>query len=199
MRRCAAFLLALAILVAAACDGDGVEAGQEATTTVPPEASAGECSAADLAFEPEPQDLPDEVGETRSTLASLAVTCNFEGLERVAAAGDRAFTGGFGGAENRAELWQQQDLAEGDEPMRFLRLVLDRPFATITVEGETELVWPSAFAFDDWADVPPAAREALKPLYDEEDFAQFARVGRYSGYRVGIAEDGEWLFFVAGD
>jgi hypothetical protein len=27
----------------------------------------------------------------------------------------------------------------------------------------------------------------------------FERFGSYTGYRIGIAADGDWLFFVAGD
>jgi hypothetical protein len=47
--------------------------------------------------------------------------------------------------------------------------------------------------------VPKADREALRPLYGDEDFAAFQEFGAYLGYRVGITEEGEWIFFVAGD
>jgi hypothetical protein len=36
-------------------------------------------------------------------------------------------------------------------------------------------------------------------LYTEADVEQWERFGGYTGYRVGIAADGEWLSFVAGD
>ena len=41
--------------------------------------------------------------------------------------------------------------------------------------------------------------EALRPLYDDADFATFAGFGGYIGYRVGILSDGTWVYFVAGD
>lgn len=60
-------------------------------------------------------------------------------------------------------------------------------------------MWPSAFAYDEWAAAPEEDKDALRPLYTEENFEGFARFGGYIGYRVGITEQGEWIFFVAGD
>lgn len=51
----------------------------------------------------------------------------------------------------------------------------------------------------DWAEVPSEAGEALRPLYGDEDLQQFAWSGSYIGYRVGIADAGDWLYVVAGD
>lgn len=58
-------------------------------------------------------------------------------------------------------------------------------------------VWPSAFADDatdaDWQAVIDAG------LVTEGE-AERMRAGEgYTGYRVGITADGEWVFFVAGD
>jgi hypothetical protein len=47
--------------------------------------------------------------------------------------------------------------------------------------------------------VPEADREALRPLFEDADLAEFARFGSYFGYRVGILADGTWSYFVAGD
>lgn len=47
--------------------------------------------------------------------------------------------------------------------------------------------------------MPDEARDALKPLYTDEDFENFSLFGSYTGYRVGLTPEGEWLFFVAGD
>jgi hypothetical protein len=62
----------------------------------------------------------------------------------------------------------------------------------------TYYAWPSAFVTE-WSAVPEADREALRPLYGDEDFAFWAEAGGYMGYRVGITEDGEWVYFIAGD
>jgi len=47
--------------------------------------------------------------------------------------------------------------------------------------------------------VPQADRDALATLYDDADFGDWELFGSYIGYRVGITEDGEWIYFVAGD
>lgn len=42
-------------------------------------------------------------------------------------------------------------------------------------------------------------KERLLGLYGAQDLADFEAFGGYSGYRVGISEAGEWMYFVAGD
>lgn len=166
------------------------------TTTVTTTAPA--CSAAGLDGEPESQPgLPAAVAEVRDAIAAAATDCDFERLEELAA--DR-FTYSFGDGGSPAAHWRRQE-AEGrpPEPLRFLVELLDRLHGTVESEGSTTYVWPSAFAHDDWADVPAADRDALRPLYGEEDFEFFERFGGYVGYRVGITEGGDWVFFVAGD
>lgn len=156
------------------------------------------CSAhgAEVAAAPAAQPgLPAAVADTRAEVFQAATTCDFERLDELAGEG---FTYSFGEQDDPIAHWRRQE-SDGREPMRFLAGMLNRPYATVAVQGETQYVWPSAFSYDNWEDVPEADREALKPLYDEDDFAEFARFGGYMGYRVGIGADGQWLFFVAGD
>ena len=60
-------------------------------------------------------------------------------------------------------------------------------------------MWPRAYAYDRWSEVPPEARAELSPLYGPSDFENFERFGTYSGYRVGITAAGDWQFFIGGD
>lgn len=172
-------------------DGSDDSAGAD-----PEGAEPGRCSAAGLDAEPEPQpELPDEVADVRRRIVRLAVRCDIDALADYARRGE--FTASFGG--NRADrLWRRQE-QQGSEPLRYLVALLDRPFGTEQVQGETQYVWPSAFAYDSWSDVPREDREALKPLYTEEDFEGFEDFGSYVGYRVGIVSAGDWIFFVEGD
>jgi hypothetical protein len=59
-------------------------------------------------------------------------------------------------------------------------------------------VWPAAHAKD-----PSAWTEGdladLRLLYSDDDIRSFEELGGYLGYRVGIREDGTWLYFIAGD
>jgi hypothetical protein len=90
--------------------------------------------------------------------------------------------------------------------MLFLAELLNRPYRAASVlDG---YVWPSAFGvpWDSTATSVPGAetasdadKEALRPLYDDADFAGFELLGVYVGYRIGITDDGEWVYFIAGD
>lgn len=210
-------VLAAAALVASCGDGDTEEAGQttttaqtattaatatSTTTTTSREPTVAECSASKLDAEVADQPaLPDPVADTREQIVEAAVGCDYEALESLAQQGDGAFTYSFGSSGDPASFWQRQeeDRQERHGPLHFLVEILDRPHGLVEHEGVVRHVWPSAFAYDAWDEVPEADREALKPLYGEEDFQSFDRFGGYIGYRVVILEDGTWTAFVAGD
>lgn len=157
------------------------------------------CSADGLSATPAAQpDLPPEVATTRRSIVDAATRCDYAGLAELASRGSRPFTATFGRADDLAAHWQRAEAA-GERPLHALATLLDAPHARRAVGADAEFVWPSAFAAERWADVTPEAREALRPLYDDEDFAAFEKFGSYVGYRVAIAEGGEWIFFVAGD
>lgn len=211
MRILPLLLVPMLAMSLAACDGDGdgETPGDDATTTSAPTTTTGEattttgaaaaCSASDLDAETEVQgELPGPTAEMRDRIAAAAVACDFDRLAELADEGPGTFTATFGGATDVSAFWQRQE-REGGEPMRALRLLLDMPFGTRAVEGSDHYVWPSAFTYEEWTEVPEPERDALRPLYDEDDFESFERFGSYLGYRVGIDEAGNWLFFVRGD
>lgn len=154
------------------------------------------CSAAGLSADADSQPaLPTPAAETREQLIQAAVACDFEALGELA--GDD-FTPSFGDARDPVALWRGAE-ADGDEPLRALVELLSTPHATRDGGDADLVVWPAAYARDSWDEVSAEERQALRPLYDDEDFERFAEFGSYIGYRVGIRGDGTWLFFVAGD
>lgn len=169
--------------------------------TLEPYDSEVTCSAAVLDPDaPDQQGLPEEVAATRAAIVEAAVVCDYEGLAELAQQGDQDFTFSFGGGDDPAEHWRDQEAEElGPDPMRYLAGLLKRPYESREVEGTTQYLWPAAFAYESWDAVPEEQKEALRPLYNEVNFNDFARFGGYLGYRVGIDEGGNWLFFVAGD
>lgn len=158
-------------------------------------ATEGPCSAAGL-DKPGPQaELPAAVAATRDAIADAAIACDWEAL--FVLAGDE-FSASFGG-QSPQQLWPTLE-ANGDEPLRYLVELLRLPFGTLDGEDGAPAfyAWPRAFVTD-WAGVSDDDKQALRPLYDDAALAGFATNGAYLGYRVGIAADGTWQFFVAGD
>ena len=138
--------------------------------------------------------LSAENASMRAAIFDAAVVCDWDALQVLQVEG---FQYSFGINEDAIAHWQQLE-ADGEEPIRFLAELLNRPYGTQPGPGTSEYYsWPSAFVTE-WSDVSDADREALRPLYDDEDFAAFADFGGYFGYRVGII-DGTWVYFIAGD
>jgi hypothetical protein len=201
---------ALAVLVLTACaQGEGNSApptrsdpvdGATATVTPSSPPSGGsDCSAAASSASLEPQPgLPDRVEEVRQAIAKAAGRCEYGRLAALAREDGDQFTFTFGAADDPGPYWRRGEEA-GRDPMKFLAGMLDRPFGQVSAGDLTLYIWPSAATYPSWAEVPPEARNALRPLYGDEDFQQFAQFGSYIGYRVGITETGDWLYFVAGD
>jgi hypothetical protein len=198
-------LAALAGLVLTACaEGEGNVAPptrSEPATVTPSSSpsSESECSAAASSATLEPQPgLPSRIEEVRRAIAEAAGRCEYGRLAELAREGGEQFTFTFGAADDPAEYWRTEEAA-GGEPMKFLAGMLDRPYGQVSAGDLNLYVWPSAATYPSWAEVPPEARNALRPLYGDQDFRQFAQFGSYIGYRVGITETGDWLYFVAGD
>jgi hypothetical protein len=140
-------------------------------------------------------DLPRAVSSTVDIIIVVAANCDFDTLEAV---GGDNFAAGFGG-DDPSELWTYEE-EQGYEPMYWLMSILDLPHGTVETENGTLYVWPAASAHEgDWETTPAADVAVLESLYSEEQMQGFADFGAYIGYRVGIWEDGDWSFFVAGD
>jgi hypothetical protein len=168
------------------------------TTAAPTTSAAGEaqpgCPDASVA-DPGPQeDLPEAVAEMRAQIVAAALACDVAALEDLAGP-DLVTSFGGGGPERFAEA-----AASGEPLLTTLVAVLGAPHAAIaSADGTEDYVWPSAFAYDTWDEIPEADREALLAIYTEEELDEIASFGSYAGWRAGITSDGDWRFFVAGD
>ena len=155
-----------------------------------PRCSAGESGGV------KPQDIPVAVADKRRAVADAAAACDYAELDELAAPG---FKAGFGGETGPPSVTWRQLEASGEEPMRFLVGILQRPVRVAPDMSPRHYAWPSAFTYESWAAVPEADREALRPLYGDEDFKGFAEFGGYIGWRTSIEESGAWVYYVAGD
>ena len=126
------------------------------------------------------------------------MACDFDALAELARRGDSTFTHSFGGGDDPAAAWRQDETA-GRPVLRTLVQVMRMPVSSRAVAAGTQYVWPSAFGYDRWQDVPGSDRDALRPIYGDDDLRGFEAFGSYAGYRVGITDGGDWIFFVGGD
>ena len=208
-------LAALALLVAGCSDGDSDEtvtadqtSTSEAATTdtsatstettamasTPTSVVDTECSASGVE-RPGPQpELPSVVAERREAILTAALACD---LDALAALTGPSFTASFGGGDPKDVWITDEDF--GYEPLRALVEILRLDPTSTEGDDGVFYLWPPAFTYETWEEVPGAHREALRVLYDDADFEGFAQFGGYIGYRTSITEDGTWTVFVAGD
>lgn len=155
------------------------------TTALAPD----DCSARGMTSPSAQPGLPPVVAEVREGIIGAAIACDWETLSSYAAPGF-VFTYGGGGFDEMRRSGSLQLLVQ----------MLGTPFAALDYEeGNRIFVWPSAFSYESWEEIPPEDLEALDPIYKEDLFEVLAPAGVYLGWRVGITERGEWLYFVAGD
>lgn len=174
-------------------------AGADSTTTSMTGRATDPCSATGV---PQPElapDLPPAVAATARAIVDAASDCSFDRLAGIAATDGtpKLITSfGGGGVENLAR-WEE----EGDGEMDTLVRLFGTSHTVTESDGPEIYVWPAAFAYDSWEDIP---REHLVELidlgvYTEGEIDEMARFDSYAGWRIGIDENGEWLFFIAGD
>ena len=89
--------------------------------------------------------------------------------------------------------------SEGIEILAILLDVLATGFVRVDAGTPNEMyVWPY-FAEKSLDALSPPERVELLRIVTAGDFADMQEFGGYNFYRVGIAPDGQWKFFVAGD
>ncbi|MGH2757415.1 MAG: hypothetical protein ACRDI3_06475 [Actinomycetota bacterium] len=201
--------------------GPATSPTREATPTpTPTPTPAAECSGErdyhprldwSLEFETAARrDLPAAVRNTMTAIVEAARTCDYDELERIAYEGNAGFNYSFGGGNEPARDWKRIE-NEDDPELREevtsimitllnMRHAVDCYSASIGCAAGDEglYIWPRAFGPDptdrDWQEIVDVG------LYTQEEVDQMRESGiGYSGYRIGILKDGDWLFFVAGD
>jgi hypothetical protein len=142
----------------------------------------------------DPRDLTEPVAEKVTAIAEAAAGCNATGLA-AQASDDITTTFGPGSGPKDIASWPADDerFEIIAELLNMNRGVTEMP------DGSRLFVWPAAFAYDTWDQIPDAAMDELLRIYTQEELDQISLLGSYGGWRIGITESGEWIFFVAGD
>ncbi len=176
---------------------DDVAGPSIATSTSPPTTATtppSDCSATGVPPPAEQASLPAAVAATRAAIIAAATACDLGGLEALGGPDLNTSFGG-GGFQNLIE-WE----ASGRGELGTLVQLFDMPYAVQEFpDNPIYYVWPAAFDYDTWEEIPQADLEALLGIYTQEELDGISLFGSYAGWRVGITEAGEWKFFIAGD
>jgi hypothetical protein len=141
-------------------------------------------------------DLPAPVARKRAEIWKAAKRGDYEEVASLADPAGFEYT--FGGAVpgGPAAYWRRVDQTTKERPIETLAAILELPYVH---QPERKLyVWPFAFTRKA-STLSPDEREQLVEAIGEEMIKFYDQLGDYLGYRAGIDEEGNWVFYVAGD
>ena len=137
--------------------------------------------------------LPDAVEQTRAALAAAAKSGDYEALRPLVPETGFEYTFGSPVAGGPIAYWRELEEQTDEEPLERLAQVLAMPYTL----SRGIYFWPFAYDVAARDDLTAHERELLAPLGPLESV--FVEGTGYLGWRAGIAPDGSWVFFVAGD
>jgi hypothetical protein len=137
--------------------------------------------------------LPAAVEETRAELLAAAESGDYDALAEHIPTDGFEYT--FGGPVDGGPVayWQELERTTDERPLEALAAILKMPYALT----RGFYYWPWAHAVASSDDLSPHERELLAPVGAPTEL--FPEGSGYFGWRAGIAPDGRWVFFVAGD
>jgi len=181
-----------------------------ALSAIAPAAAAGQAPAAPSPMEsvdaPLPtilrseSDIPEPVSATRQKLIEAAKSGDMEQLRALMKAQPEPPKVASGDPGDPIDYLKALAAdADGREILAVLEEVLQSGFLHTGEGTKDELyVWPYFAGYPLNALTPPQLVE-LFTLMTAADYEDMKSYGSYTFFRVGIAPDGRWLFFVAGD
>ena len=132
--------------------------------------------------------VPAPVAETHAALLEAAEAADYDALRPLIPA-QFSYTFGLPDEGGPIVYWRNVEDGGGESPISMLDRILRLPYTL----SRGIYVWP--FAYDRQPDELTAhERQLLGDLVDD-----FGAGSGYLGYRTGIAPDGTWRFFIAGD
>ena len=212
MRICLPILLALSFTGGSALAQGALAQGKVRTETIRPPAAGqkfqndGHVAAPDAAKGrlPEiianPARLPPAVAKMRERILAAARSGEPGRLLAVMKAGEAMPVFSFSDDADPITFWKANyPDSDGVEALAILVNVLETPFVHVDVGTPQEIyLWPY-FARIPLKALTPAQRVELFRIVTGADYKDMVEFGVYSFYRIGIAPDGSWQFFVAGD
>jgi hypothetical protein len=147
-----------------------------------------------------PAELPEPVRQMREQLIAAAKSGDMERLRALMEAQPEQPAVSFGDpGDPIAYLKELSSDIAGREMLAILLEVLESGYVRTGVGSPDEIyVWPY-FAVYPLEALTPEQLVELFTLLTAADYEDMKSFGAYTFFRVGIAPDGRWLFFIAGD
>src|SRR5256714_10922361 len=144
--------------------------------------------------------LPPRAARTRERILDAARAGDLEKLLIVMQMNETVPVFSFGSEKDPIALWKAiYPASDGLEILAILIQVLETGFVHVHKGTPQEMyVWPY-FAHVPLKGLTPDQKVELFRIVTGSDYRKMKEFGAYIFYRVGIAPDGIWHFFVAGD
>jgi hypothetical protein len=147
-----------------------------------------------------PARLPPAVARTRERILAAARSGELLKLFAVMKEAPTLPVFSFSEDSDPVSFWKTNyPDSDGVEALSILANVLETAFVHVDVGTPQEIyLWPY-FAHIPLKALTPQQRVELFRIVTGADYKDMVEFGVYSFYRIGIAPDGTWQFFVAGD
>ncbi|KAA5600400.1 hypothetical protein F1193_10705 [Blastochloris sulfoviridis] len=144
--------------------------------------------------------LPEPVARMRARILEAARSGSLEKVATVMQSNELMPIFTFGNDRDPLALWQAAfPDSKGVEVLGILLDVMEAPFVHVDQGTPQEMfIWPY-FARYPIRNLDPEQLVELFRIVTGSDYREMVEFGAYAFYRVGIAPDGVWHFFVAGE
>jgi hypothetical protein len=144
--------------------------------------------------------LPVPVARTRERILEAARSGDLEKLVLVMQSNETLPVFSFGNEKDPVAYWKANfPDSDGVEILATLIQILETGFVHVARGTPQDMyVWPY-FAQTPLKDLSREQKVELFRIVTGSDYKQMTEFGAYSFYRVGIAPDGVWHYFVAGE
>lgn len=148
----------------------------------------------DIGTLPPQAGLPVPVEATRQAIYNALQKDDHAALGRLIKPTQFKYTFGENIPAGPIAYWQEQRKEGPRDPFMEMKKVLTMPYD----KQLQYYVWPGVFVrgAEEWT---AEDKETLKKIATTEEIKGYRNFGAYIGYRVGIREDGTWVYFIAGD
>jgi hypothetical protein len=144
--------------------------------------------------------LPPAVAKTRERILAAARTGDLQKVVDLMKENGAMPVFSFSEDQDPIGFWKANyPDSDGIEALSILITVLETAFVHVDVGTAQEIyLWPY-FARLPLKSLTPPQRVELFRIVTGTDYKEMVEFGAYSFYRLGIAPDGSWQFFVSGD